>query len=142
VRRTEARSAGIDRPDGVARSLQVSRNKVEPSEASSRCNLLPKDWDSRRLAVRDEVVPRGPKVPLVSKPSAFACRAERLAGTGSGPHGTVVGPAGATQGVGPDSDPGEKMALRIPGKVSRYDILDAPFVHDAGGDGPRVDEGA
>jgi hypothetical protein len=32
VRSTEARSAGIDRPDGVTRSFQVRRNKVEPSE--------------------------------------------------------------------------------------------------------------
>jgi len=33
MRRAEARSAGIDRPDGVARSFQVSVYKVEPTEA-------------------------------------------------------------------------------------------------------------
>ena len=33
VRRTEARSAGINRPAGVTRTFQVSLYKVEPSKA-------------------------------------------------------------------------------------------------------------
>jgi hypothetical protein len=79
VRRTEARSAGIKRPAGVSRCFQVSLNNVEPSEAVLTCNLLAKD--DARAALADEVEPSGPKVPLVSKPFSFACRAERLART-------------------------------------------------------------
>jgi len=40
VRRADARSAGIGRPDGVARCFQVSVYKVEPSEAVLARNLL------------------------------------------------------------------------------------------------------
>jgi hypothetical protein len=68
-------------------------------------------------------------VPLVSKPSAFACRAERLARTGAGPYWPVVGPSEGAQSVAPDADPGEEVALSISSKLSWFDILDAPFVH-------------
>jgi len=79
MRRTDARSAEINRPAGVARCFQVSAYKVEPTKAVFACNLLTKDdW---RLALADEVVERGPQVPLIIKPCAFACRAERLART-------------------------------------------------------------
>jgi hypothetical protein len=67
-------------------------------------------------------------VPLVSKPAAFACRAERLAWAGSGPDFGRVGPSGFAQGEGPDADAGEEMALNKSGKVGRYDIFDAPLV--------------
>jgi hypothetical protein len=43
VRPTDARSAQIGRPDGVTRSFQVRRNKVEPREAVRARNLLSKD---------------------------------------------------------------------------------------------------
>jgi hypothetical protein len=43
VRSTEARSAQIERPEGVARSFQVSRYMVEPSEGVLARNLLSKD---------------------------------------------------------------------------------------------------
>jgi hypothetical protein len=79
MRSAEARSAGICRPEGVARRFHVRRYKVEPSKAVFRCNLLAKD--EFRAALFDEPVERGPQVPLVIKPAAFACRAERLAGT-------------------------------------------------------------
>jgi hypothetical protein len=50
--------------------------KVEPLKAVAACNLLTKDdW---RAALADEPMERGPEVPLVSKPSTFASRAERL----------------------------------------------------------------
>jgi len=58
VRSADARSADIDRPDGVTFDFQVSVNKVEPSEAVLACNLLAKD--DRRSALRDEPVPSGP----------------------------------------------------------------------------------
>jgi hypothetical protein len=78
VRRTDARSAEISRPCGVARTFQIIKNKVEPLEAIRRRNLFAKD--ALRSALADEMVCRRPKVPLVSKPAAAACRAERLAG--------------------------------------------------------------
>lgn len=134
MRRTEARSAGIHRPAGVARRLHVSLYKVEPSEAVTACNLFSKDdW---RSALTDEMEERGPQMPLVSKPAAFACRAERLAGAGTSPDGSVIRPSGATQCVAPDSDAGEKMALFKPGKVIWTNILNTPFINHAGRDMP------
>jgi hypothetical protein len=52
VRRTEARSAEIERPDGVARSFQVSLNKVEPSKSVLARNLLAKDDARAALSMR------------------------------------------------------------------------------------------
>jgi hypothetical protein len=43
VRRADARSAQICRPEGVARCFHVSVYKVEPTEAVLACNLLAKD---------------------------------------------------------------------------------------------------
>jgi hypothetical protein len=91
VRRADARSAEIDRPAGVARCFQVSVYKVDPTKAVFACNLFTKD--NVRSALADEVVEDWPEVPLVSKPSAFACRAERLAGAGSCPDGSVISPS-------------------------------------------------
>lgn len=61
----KARSAGNDRPSGVANSVQISRYKIVPPEAVFACNLLAKD--DVRAALIDEPVPVRPKVPLVSK---------------------------------------------------------------------------
>jgi hypothetical protein len=58
VRRTEARSAGINRPAGVALSFQVSVYKVDPSESVFARNLLAKD--DARAADSDEMEERGP----------------------------------------------------------------------------------
>ena len=44
---------GIDRPEGIALSFQVSLYKVEPSEAVFACNLFAKDM--LRSALADEV---------------------------------------------------------------------------------------
>jgi hypothetical protein len=97
VRRADARSAEIGSPCGVARGFQVSAYKVEPLKAVFARNLLAKDdW---RAALADEPVERGPKVPLVSKPSTFASRGEGLAGAGAGPDGSIVGPACQAQSV-------------------------------------------
>ena len=79
VRRTDARRRERDTPEGVAQRFQVSVYKVDPRFDSLARNLLSKDcW---RAALLNEVEEGGPKVPLVSKPSSRACRAERLAGT-------------------------------------------------------------
>jgi hypothetical protein len=83
--------------------------KVEPRLCVLACNLLTNDdW---RATLFDEPIPARPEVPLISKPAAFACRAERLARAGTGPDGPVVGPPGAPEGVGPDADTGEEVAL-------------------------------
>ncbi|EIB3589053.1 hypothetical protein RIX54_002803 [Salmonella enterica] len=42
---------------------------------------------------------------------AFPWLAEWLTGAGTCPDGATVRPSGASQGVRPDADPGEKMAL-------------------------------
>jgi hypothetical protein len=132
VRSTPARSAEIDRPEGIARAFHVSLYKVEPSEAVTVCNLLTKDRYASRLSMFEEVEPRGPKVPLVINPSAFACRAERLARTTAGPDRSVVGPSGLAQGVAPDPNACEKVALGVSHKVGWKDIFDASFVNVAG----------
>lgn len=138
MRGATARRAGIDSPEGVARCFHVSRYKVEPAEAVLARNLLSKNVV--RTALADEVEEGGPKVPLIIKPAAFACRAERLAWTRSGPHRTIIRPAGETERVGPDSDAGEEVALSKSRKLIWLDIGNAPLVHDAGRDVPRRDQ--
>jgi hypothetical protein len=115
VRRTDARSAQICRPDGVARGFHVSAYKVEPTEAVLARNLLSKDdW---RAALADEVMPVGPQVPLIIKPASCTCRAERLARAASCPNGAIICPACGAQGVRPDPDACEEVAL---GEVSQF----------------------
>src|SRR3954471_12390147 len=107
VRCPDAASRERDRPNGVTDSLQVILNKVEPAICNRCFNLFTKeDW---RLALGDEMEPRRPKVPLVSSPFSFACRAERLARATSGPDWSVVWPSGASQSVAPNSDPGKEV---------------------------------
>lgn len=109
LRRTEARSAKIDNCDGVFRLFQVSLYSVEPCEAVLACNLFTKD--NVRAALRYKVKPCGPQVAGVVESPAFSRLAERLAGAGTRPDGATVRPSGASQGVRPDADPGEEMAL-------------------------------
>jgi hypothetical protein len=118
MRAAEARSAQICRPEGVARCFHVSRYKIEPVE--SRRNLLSND--DCRSALRDEVEPVGPEMPLVIKPSAFACRAERLAGTRACPNWCIVIPPSASQGVAPDTDPGKEVTLGVSPQIVGSDI--------------------
>ena len=73
-------------------------------------------------------------MPLVSKPFSFACRGERLAWAGSSPDLGVVADAGEAQGVRPDPDAGEEVALGISSKFIWPDIFDAPLVYVAGRD--------
>jgi hypothetical protein len=112
--------------------------KVDPRIDSAARNLLSKDdW---RAALADEPVPRRPQVPLVIKPSSFACRGERLARTGTGPNRSIVRPASASKRVRPDADSGEEMALVVTSQVIRSDILNAPFVDVAKSDMPGGDQ--
>ena len=90
VRGTDARSWDTDRRAGVTDSFQVVLYKVEPAMLNRCFNLLTKDdW---RLALADEVVECGPKMPLVSKPELSACRAERLARSAACPDRTLIRP--------------------------------------------------
>ena len=134
VRCAEARSAGIDRPEGVVRSFQVSRHKVEPSEAVLACNLFAKD--DARSALRDEAEERGPEVAGIRRTAALPGCGERLTWAAPGPDRAVIRPASKPKGVGPDADASEKMALGELGKIGRFNILDAPGIHGSGGDEP------
>jgi len=138
VRGADARSAEIDRPDGVARTFQVSVYSVEPSEAVARRNLLSKDdW---RAALADETEPGRPEVALVSEPCTLARAAERLAGAASGPDGPVVGPASEAEGVAPHSDAGESMELRCGGNIHGIEFSHAMLIHHPFGDMSSVDQ--
>lgn len=138
MRRAEARSAGIDRPDGVVRSFQVSVYKVEPSEAVLACNLLAKD--DVRATLRDETEEVGPEVAGVVEASALAGGAERLTWTRAGPNRTLVTPPGAAERVAPDANPGEEVTLGIASEVIGAHVLDAAVVHVAWRDVSGLDE--
>jgi hypothetical protein len=130
MRRANAASRERHRPEGVTQGFQVSRNKVDPRPRNVSRNLLSKHrW---RAALRDEPMPGRPQVPLVIKPCSAACRAERLAWAGTGPHGLVVGPSSLSKSVGPDADAGEEMTLAIAGEVGWADIADVALVHVSG----------
>jgi hypothetical protein len=64
--------------------------------------------------------------------SAFACRAERLARTGTSPNRSVVAPSGGSQGMAPNADAGEEVALGETAQVAWVDIFNTPFVNIAG----------
>lgn len=135
VRSTDARSRDTGCPEGVTDSFHVSLYKVEPA-MSNRCfNLLTKD--DVRLALCDEVVEGWPKVPLVSKPKASACTAERLAGCGPCPHRPVVGPSCKSQGCRPATKACKEVALAIPGEVTGLNVSDVSFIYISWGDEAR-----
>jgi hypothetical protein len=115
VRGTDARSAQICRPEGVARCFHVRLYSVEPAEAVLARNLLSKDdW---RAALADEPVELGPEVALIGKSCPLSGGAEGLTRAGASPDGPVVGPSCETEGVGPDADTGEEVALREFAKI-------------------------
>ena len=120
VRGAEARSAEIKRREGVALVLHVRLNKVEPSESVFARNLLSKDH--ARAALADEREPCRPEVTFILKACSDAGRAERLAGAGAGPDFVIIGPAGKPEGVAPDPDSGEEMALPVSSQVVRSNI--------------------
>jgi hypothetical protein len=66
VRRTDARSRGIDRPDGVTCIFQVSLYNVELSEAALSRHLLAKH--DVRAALADETEPCRPEMSLIVEP--------------------------------------------------------------------------
>jgi hypothetical protein len=120
VRRTDARSADIERPSGVSRVFQVSEYKVEPLQPVLACNLLAKH--DIRAALGDEPEEDRPEVSLVVGALPLARRRERLAGAGACPDGSVVGPSGKPESVGPSADAGEEVAGDEAPKVIRSNI--------------------
>lgn len=129
VRRTDARSAQIRSPEGVARSFQVSAYSVEPREAVRARNLLSKDdW---RAALADETEPLGPEVALVFDSLASTGDAEGLAGAGPGPDGVGVRPAGESERMLPDPDASKEVSTS-----SVFDIFGLHFLDAAGIDQP------
>ena len=91
VRRTDARSAQIGRPNGVVLVFQVSGNHIKPPKPSFARNLLSKDdW---RDALLDEPEPFRPEVTAVSKTFCLSGCGEGLAGTTSGPDLLIIRPS-------------------------------------------------
>ena len=123
VRRTDARSAQISSPEGVARAFQVSAYSVEPREAVRACNLLSKDdW---RAALLNELEPGGPEVALVVGAFASAGDAEGLAGTRASPDGAAFRPAGESERVLPDPDASKEVSTLSVADIFSLHFLDA-----------------
>src|SRR5690242_15057775 len=97
VRRSDARSRDIRRPEGVTSRFQVSRNSVEPCNAILARNLFSKDHWRRALA--DEPKPRRPEMTGIVEARALSRCGEGLAGTRARPNRSVIGPSGEPQGV-------------------------------------------
>jgi hypothetical protein len=120
VRGADRTSSEYTRPDGVAFSLQVATNKVEPAVANRGRNLLSEQ--DRRAALADEPEPLGPEVPGVSLRGALAGDREGLAGGRTRPDPDPSGEPGEFKGVGPTSDSAEEVAPLMPGQVSGLNI--------------------
>jgi hypothetical protein len=131
VRRADARRAQIGGPAGISCVLQVKAYSRQPLPASRASNLLPKrHW---RLALGDEAVKSGPEVALVGSASLLPCDRNWLAWARAGPDGAIVGPAGEAEGVAPEADPGEEVALGVASEIAGTDIDNASLVNVACG---------
>jgi hypothetical protein len=127
VGRAEAASWGINRPDGVTLSFQVRRNKVEPSESVIGRNLFAKDWD--RVLDADEAEEFGPEMTFIGCAGSFSGNRERLTRARSRPDALFVRPACAPEGVTPDSNSGEEMALGKASEVCGLHVLDVSSIN-------------
>ena len=123
VRSPDAARSKYRLPNGVRLALQVRLNKVEPAVSNRSINLFSKD--RCRAALADESEPIRPEVARVIKPLTFSAGAETWAGATSRPNRSVIGPVGASQGIGPDANSCEEMALGESPEVLRLDFLDA-----------------
>jgi hypothetical protein len=138
VRRTDARSAEIDRCKGVCRFFHVSVHMVEPVECIRTCNLLTKD--DARAALADETVPDWPQVAFVGATFALPRAAEWLAGARARPDGAVVWPAREPERVRPSPKTCEEMVLSKPGKLAGVDIVNVTLIDIPPRDMATVDE--
>jgi hypothetical protein len=66
--------------------------------------------------------------------------AERLAGTGSGPYGPVIGPPRHAERQWPAADACEEMTLSVPREIFRFYVDNAAFVHMTGRQMSRRDQ--
>jgi hypothetical protein len=127
VRCANARCCKYRLPNGVSFLFKVSLNKVEPAESNRVISLLSKDdW---RLADADESEPIRPEVTSVIKPLAFACRREGRAGATSCPTRSIIRPSGESQGIRPNSDTCEEVALRKSFEVCWLDLFNASLIY-------------
>jgi hypothetical protein len=125
MRAAEARSAQITRPEGVARSFQVSRYKIEPTSRAR--NLLSNDdW---RAALRNEIKPDRPEVSFIIKSLLFACRAERLARARACPDWLIIWPTRIPQSLRPHAYAGKEMALREFHQFECFDFTNIALVN-------------
>jgi len=76
----------------------------------------------------------------IVKASSLPGSRKTLTRAGAGPDLSIIRPSGATQGVGPDPDPCEEVALSKSSKVTCCDILDAPRIDFARRDHPGLDQ--
>jgi hypothetical protein len=67
-------------------------------------------------------------VPLVIKPCACACRAERLARATAGPYRNVICPSCSTKSEGPGANAGEEVALGIAGEILWLEVADVSVI--------------
>ena len=105
----------------------------------NRCfNLFAKDdW---RAALSDEPKPVRPEMAGVVEAFAFSGAAEWLAWATARPNRSVSWPSGEVEGVRPSPDPGEEVALNVPGEVGGLDELDVSLVNVSGRDESRSEE--
>jgi hypothetical protein len=116
MRRTDARSAQIERPDGVVLTFHVRRYKVDPRERVFACRLFAKD--NARVSLGDEPEPIWPEVAFIGESELFPSNGETLAWTTAGPDFPLVWPSGTPQGVRPNANSGEEMTLSVSGKIA------------------------
>jgi len=122
VRRTEARSAEIERCEGVTLSFHVSVYSVEPSKAVWARNLLSNE--ARRAALANEAERIGPEVTSVISSFAATSRAEGLTGAGGAPNRKLVWISGHAERVTPDRDSSEEVDLSA-AELVRLNFRDA-----------------
>jgi hypothetical protein len=127
MRCPDTASSHTVRREGVTDSFHVVLNKVDPAVLNRCLNLLPKD--NPRTTLSNEIKPARPQVPLVSKPSAFACRAERLARATPCPHWPIVRPSRKSERIAPSTDPREEVTLVEPVEVLGFNVLDITVIH-------------
>ena len=138
MRGGNARSAEICRPDGVTRTFQVIRYKVEPLKGSFCGNLFAKDCC--RLAGSDEPEPCRPEMAFVVEALVRAGVREGLAWAGPRPDGAIVRPASLPEREAPAADAGEEVDLGVWFEVIRGKVTNIAGVDHAGRDVPALDQ--
>jgi hypothetical protein len=81
------------------------------------------------MALCDEAVELRPEVPVVIEAFSLSGGAEWLAGAGAGPDRSVVGPSCETEGIGPDADAGEEVALGVAAEVRSSHVPNGSVIY-------------